>query len=84
MQEAMKLWRMLRTDYRNYQRRDEVIATMGHNLYENGSKDEGLKLYQELVKEYPKSRFSPDALLAIGEHYFAKKDLPRATSVCPR
>jgi tetratricopeptide (TPR) repeat protein len=84
MQQAMELWRMLKTNYKNYPRRDEVIATMGYNLYENGEKDEGLKMYRELLKEYPKSRFSPDALLAIGEHYFAKKDILNATKAYAR
>ncbi len=84
MQQAMELWRMLQNDYKNYTRRDEVMLTMGYNLFESGEKDEGVKMYRELVKEYPKSRFSPDALLAIGEYYYAKKDVPNARTAYAR
>jgi tetratricopeptide (TPR) repeat protein len=73
--QAMDVYRIILEKYPEYQRRDEVLFTMGYNLYESGEKPEGVKMYWELIKSYPESRFVPDAYLAMGEHFFNSNDV---------
>ena len=84
MKQALELSRALLARYKNYPRRDEVIFFMAYHVYQSDEKEAGLKMYGELIKEYPQSRFLPDALLAIGEHFFAKKDLQNARKAYER
>ncbi|NMB73741.1 MAG: tetratricopeptide repeat protein [Myxococcales bacterium] len=75
---AMRIYRIIFERYKDYPRRDEVLFTMGYNLYESGEKAEGVKMYWELIKSFPESRFVPDAYLAMGEHYFNSNDVNNA------
>src|ERR1700687_3231845 len=65
--------------YKNYERTDEVLYFLGHNLMESGEERRALVAYKRLIDKYKKSKFLPDALLAYGEYYFnsskGKKDL---------
>jgi tetratricopeptide (TPR) repeat protein len=65
--------------YKNYERTDEVLYFLGHNLMEGGEDRKALVAYKRLIEKYKKSRYLPDALLAYGEYYFnsskGKKDL---------
>ena len=76
--EALRLYREILDRYPAYQRRDEVLFVAGHNLYDSGDKEQGVAQYQALIRQYPQSRFVPDAYVQIGEHYFAGNDLRRA------
>ena len=62
----------------NYPRKDEVLFVVSYNLYESGQKAEALANYNTLIKQYPQSKFVPDAYVQMGEHYFAGNDLTRA------
>jgi TolA-binding protein len=76
--QTMDIYKIILKNYKNYHRRDEVLFTMGYNLYESGQKSEGVKNYWELIKNFPKSPFVPDAYLAMGEHYFNANDVINA------
>lgn len=54
----------------NYQRVDEVLFFLGHNLWEAGKDKEALDAYRTLIERFPESKFVPDAWLAFGEWYF--------------
>ncbi len=82
--QAMNIYKIILKKYKDYHRRDEVLFTMGYNLYESGKKSEGVKMYWELIKGYPTSRFVPDAYLAMGEHYFANNDVFNAKKAYER
>jgi tetratricopeptide (TPR) repeat protein len=56
--------------YRDYPRTDEVLFFLAHNLMDLNEEKKALIAYGKLVKDYPKSRFVPDAYLAFGEYYF--------------
>ncbi|HUU02863.1 MAG TPA: tetratricopeptide repeat protein [Myxococcota bacterium] len=73
--QAMDVYRIILGRYKNYHRRDEVLFTMGYNLYESGNKSEGVKMYWDLIKGHPESRFVSDAYLAMGEHFFNSNDV---------
>ncbi|RME19519.1 MAG: tetratricopeptide repeat protein, partial [Deltaproteobacteria bacterium] len=82
--QAMDIYRIILKRYKNYHRLDEVLFTMGYNLYESGNKSEGVKMYWELIKNFPKSRFVPDAYLAMGEHFFNSNDVFNAKKAYER
>ncbi|MBW1811251.1 MAG: tetratricopeptide repeat protein, partial [Deltaproteobacteria bacterium] len=73
--QTMSVYRIILKRYKEYRRLDEVLFTMGYNLYESGNKAEGVKMYWDLIKGHPKSRFVPDAYLAMGEHFFNANDV---------
>jgi TolA-binding protein len=75
---ALAIYRRILDQYPGYERRDEVLFVLGHNLYESGSREEGVASYRALVERYPRSRFAPDAYVQMGEHFFAANDLSRA------
>ena len=56
--------------YKDYERTDEVLYLLGHNLMEMGDDHKALVAYKRLVDKFPKSKFLPDAYLAFGEYYF--------------
>lgn len=56
--------------HKDYDRTDEVLYFLGHNLMEQGEDRKSLVAYKRLVDKYPKSKFLPDAYLAFGEYYF--------------
>jgi TolA-binding protein len=64
--------------YSGYERKDEVLFVVAYNLYEAGQKEEALATYDALIKQFPQSKFVPDAWVQLGEHYFASNDLIRA------
>jgi tetratricopeptide (TPR) repeat protein len=82
--QAMDVYRIILGRYKDYRRRDEVLFTMGYNLYESGNKSEGVKMYWDLIKSHPDSRFVPDAYLAMGEHYFNANDVFNAKKAYER
>jgi TolA-binding protein len=76
--QSLQLYQLILDRYPRYERRDEVLFVAAHNLYESGSKEEGVARYTALIQQYPRSRFVPDAQVQLGEHFFAGNDLLRA------
>lgn len=68
--EALKLYERLLDNYPDYERKDEVLYNLGSSLYESGDKKRGVEMYWTLIKQFPKSDFTPDAWLQLGEHFF--------------
>jgi len=56
--------------YKNYARNDEVLFYLGHNSFSMGETNNALVAYRKLIKDYPKSRYIPDAHIVLGQHYF--------------
>jgi cellulose synthase operon protein C len=56
--------------YKDYERTDEVLYFLGHNLLEQGDERKALVAFKRLIDKFPKSKFLPDAYLAFGEYYF--------------
>lgn len=76
--EALKVYDIILARYPSYERKDEVLFVVAYNLYESGRKQEAIQSYNTLIKQYPQSRFVPDAYVQMGEHFFAANDLTRA------
>ncbi|MFL5321483.1 MAG: tetratricopeptide repeat protein, partial [Myxococcaceae bacterium] len=76
--ETMRLYETILRDYPSYNRKDEVLFSLAYNQYEIGKKDAAVKRYEELIKNYPTSKFVPDAYVQLGNHYFDNNNLAKA------
>jgi tetratricopeptide (TPR) repeat protein len=68
--ETMRLYETILREYPAYDRKDEVLFDLGYNQYEIGKKELAVKRYEELIKNYPGSKFVPDTYVQLGNHYF--------------
>lgn len=59
---------------------DESVARLGHLYLVLGNPAEARKQWQALSRDYPLSRYVPEADLRIGETHFAERDWERAYS----
>ncbi len=75
---AVALYRQVAEKYPNYPGRDQVLFYLGYTLWDMQRYEDALKSYRELIRNYPKSKFVPDAYLAFGEYYFEQAKLDRA------
>ncbi|MGV3620910.1 MAG: tetratricopeptide repeat protein [Archangium sp.] len=77
-QEAIKAYSTIVQEYKDFERTDEVLYFLGLNLMEMNDEKRGLVAYGRLISKYPKSKYLPDAYLAVGEYWFngskGKKD----------
>ncbi len=77
--ETMRLYETILREYPSYSRKDEVLFSLGYNLGEIGKKDQAVARYNELIKNYPQSKFVPDTYIELGNYYFeVKGDVPKA------
>jgi len=49
---------------------DDAVYNVAFLTEDLGHRDEAVALYEDFVKKFPDSRYIPDALFRIGEHYF--------------
>jgi cellulose synthase operon protein C len=78
--EAMRLYEDLLRGWPDWPQRDEVLFALGYNLQELGRREEAVKHYLQLIKEFPKSQFVPDAYIELGNHFFEANQLAKARS----
>jgi tetratricopeptide (TPR) repeat protein len=69
-QKAIVEYSTIVQNYKDYERTDEVLYFLGLNLMEMNDEKRGLVAYKRLIDKYQKSRYLPDAYLAVGEFYF--------------
>lgn len=68
--ETVRFYETILREYPTYDRKDEVLYSLGYNFYETGKKDAAVKRYEELIKNYPGSKFIADTYVQLGNHYF--------------
>lgn len=69
-QKAIEQYSTIVQNYKDYERTDEVLYFLGLNLMEMNDEKRGLIAYNRLIKQYQKSKYLPDAYLAVGEYFF--------------
>ncbi len=80
--QAIGLYEQILREYPAYERKDEVLFSLGYNLYDSGKREAAVKRYEELIKGYPKSKFVADTYVQLGNHYFdVANDLARARAM---
>jgi tetratricopeptide (TPR) repeat protein len=76
--ESITAYARLVQDHPNFKRMDEVLFALGFALDEMRQRDKARDVYYRLIKNYPESKFVPNAYLSFAEFYFAEGDMPAA------
>ena len=77
--QAIAIYRRILSEFPDYVDDDKITFFIAHEYRELGNFDEMIKVYQELVKKYPKSNFRFESWLILGDYYFDKGDIDAAT-----
>ncbi|MBK8481750.1 MAG: tetratricopeptide repeat protein [Proteobacteria bacterium] len=64
--------------YAKYPRMDEVLYNLADMLNQAKRHDRARVFFGELIRNYPQSRYLPDAYLSFAEHYFNEGDVEEA------
>ncbi|WP_171818490.1 tetratricopeptide repeat protein [Pyxidicoccus fallax] len=76
--DSVALYRRLLKDFPDYRLNDAALYLLGYCLEEQRQFSEGLVAYEQLIERYPKSRFTTEAWVRIGEHWFDAYEDPNA------
>ena len=66
--------------FRNYPKMDMALFYYGYTLQGGRYMDEARKVYDKLLKNYPNSKYVPEAHLAFADYFFEKGELANAES----
>lgn len=75
--EAVKSYRAA-TEFKKYERMDEVLFKLAYLLQTVKKEDLAREYFHRLIKDYPNSKYVPDAYLSFGEFYFQKGEMDAA------
>ena len=75
---AMEVYERLLRQYPRYPRRDEVLFSLAYDLEDVGRGEEAVVRYRALIRDFPRSRYAPDAWLELGNHAFDAAHLAAA------
>jgi tetratricopeptide (TPR) repeat protein len=76
--ESVKAYAQMVQDHPNFKRMDEVLFALAFSLDEMKQSDKARDVYYRLIKNFPESKFIPNAYLSFAEHYFATGDMVAA------
>lgn len=65
-------------DHADYRRKDEVLFSLGFALDEMKQYDKARLVYHQLIKEFPDSKYIPNAYLSFAEYFFQQGDMRAA------
>lgn len=66
------------TKYKKYERMDEVLFKLAFLLTSVKKEDQARVFFLRLIKDYPNSKYIPDAYLSFAEYYFDKGEMENA------
>ena len=69
------------TKFRKYERMDEVLFRLAFLLTSVKKEDQAREFFLRLIKDYPNSKYIPDAYLSFAEYYFDKGEMENAPQV---
>jgi TolA-binding protein len=77
---AVKVYKAIADEprYRNYPRMDEALFYYAYTLQNAKYEKESRQVFHKLIKDYPNSKYIPDAYLAFADYYFAQNSLANA------
>jgi tetratricopeptide (TPR) repeat protein len=64
--------------YQKYKKMDEVLFYLAYMLNQVQRQDKARLFFARLIRDFPTSKFIPDALLSFGEFYFQSGDMDNA------
>lgn len=71
--EIVALYKKFLEKYPRYERRDQVMYQISRSYEELGDVEESMRIINQLVKEYPNSRYIDEFQFRRGEYYFTRK-----------
>ncbi len=75
--EAVKAY-IAATKFKKYERMDEVLFKLAYLLTSVKKEDQAREFFLRLIKDYPNSKYIPDAYLSFAEFYFDKGEMDAA------
>jgi tetratricopeptide (TPR) repeat protein len=75
--EAVKAY-ISATKFKKYERMDEVLFKLAYLLTTVKKEDQAREFFLRLIKDYPDSKYIPDAYLSFAEFYFDKGEMDAA------
>ena len=66
------------TKFKKYERMDEVLFKLAYLLTSVKKEDQAREFFLRLIKDYPNSKYIPDAYLSFAEFYFDKGEMDNA------
>lgn len=66
------------TKFRKYDRMDEVLFKLAYLLTTVKKEEEARNFFHRLIKDYPNSKYIPDAYLSFAEYFFGKGEIDAA------
>ena len=66
--EGIKAYAQMVQDHPNFKRMDEVLFALAFSLDEMKQSDKAREVYYRLIKNFPESKFVPNAYLSFAEH----------------
>lgn len=75
---AMNAYARLLKSFPRYPRRDEVLFSLAYDLEDVGRNAEAVAQYRALLRDFPGSRYAPDAWLELGNRAFDAGELAAA------
>jgi len=75
---ATKHLNKLVKDFVGYRFRDEALYLLGYCYFEEGQVDKSVEVFNQLIREFPKSDKLAEVYTRLGEHYFDADDFDRA------
>jgi tetratricopeptide (TPR) repeat protein len=64
--------------YAKYNRMDEVLFRLAYLLQMIKKEDQAREFFHRLIKDYPQSKYVPNAYLSFAEYYFGKGEMENA------
>lgn len=71
--EVIKLYKNFLEKYPKYERRDQVMYQISRSYEELGDVEESMRIINQIVKEYPSSRYIDEFQFRRGEYYFTRR-----------
>lgn len=68
-------------NFTNYPKMDQVLFSLAFLLQQAKKTDEARVFFQRLIKDYPQSKYIPDAWLSFAEYYFNEGDMSKALTL---
>jgi len=65
-------------DFINYRFRGEALYLLGYCYFEEGQVDKSVEVFNQLIREFPKSDKLAEVYTRLGEHYFDADDFDKA------
>ena len=76
--QAIETYLRILNDFPDYPARDKIHFFLAHEYREMNQIPEMVEQYRAIITQYPKSPYTPESFLLLGDHFISKQDLTMA------